>query len=84
MGFNKDLDKTLWSTDIKDGDDILRVSINCYNEGTRKLQIGPRVVIKQDGSESYRKAGRMSVFETSQLFSLTEEIENIMENEIND
>lgn len=56
MAFDETKDKELWQGQIND----LMVSVHSYNGGDPKLQIGPRVVTKKDGSESYRKAGRLT------------------------
>ena len=81
MGYNKDLDEELWFDEIKDGDDVLRVSIFSYNGGEKKLQIGPRTHEKKDGGFSYRKAGRLSVYETGCLSDMMTKIEEVLERE---
>ena len=54
----------------------LLISINQYAEGEPKLQIGPRVFVKKDGSESQRKAGRLSIEDVSWLYDMIDEIKN--------
>ncbi|MBU1904281.1 MAG: hypothetical protein KJ573_11905 [Proteobacteria bacterium] len=39
----------------------LQLSINRYGDGEPKLQIGPRVYTKKDGSKSATKTGRLSI-----------------------
>jgi len=39
----------------------LRISICRYGEGEPKLQIGPRIYTKKDGSKSTTKTGRLSM-----------------------
>ncbi len=58
MPFDPSKDKVLkkWKSD----ETGLVVSINQYGEGEPKVQIGPRIVIKKDGSESQRRAGRLT------------------------
>ena len=81
MGYNRDLDKELWFDEIKDGDNVLRISIFSYNDGEKKLQIGPRTHEKKDGETSFRKAGRLSVYETGCLFDMMGKIIKVLERE---
>ena len=66
MAFNKDKDKKLWEGQVGD----LKLAICSYDGGEPKLQIGPRVYEKADGSESYRKAGRLSAEEVGEMCKL--------------
>ncbi len=50
------------------------VSINQYGDGDPKVQIGPRVMIKKDGSESPRKAGRMSLEDLTWFYGIIDEV----------
>ncbi len=52
----------------------LVVSINQYGDGDPKVQIGPRIMIKKDGSESPRKAGRMSLEDLTWFYSIIDEV----------
>ncbi|HAO20854.1 MAG: hypothetical protein BWK80_42570 [Desulfobacteraceae bacterium IS3] len=52
----------------------LVVSINQYGDGDPKVQIGPRVMIKKDGSESPRKAGRMSLEDLTWFYGIIDEV----------
>ena len=65
MAYNKDLDKVLWEGRIEGDTEgkALMVSVHSYNGGDAKLQIGPRVYVKRDGSDGFGKAGRLSLEE---------------------
>jgi hypothetical protein len=53
----------------------LLISINRYNGGEAKLQIGPRILQKQDGSDRAPvKAGRLSIEDIIWLYANIDEI----------
>lgn len=53
----------------------LEVSIQRYDGGEAKLQIGPRILRKKDGSErAPAKAGRLTVEDVMWLYDLIDEI----------
>jgi hypothetical protein len=53
----------------------LLVSINQYGDGEPKLQIGPRMFKKRDGSEGApAKAGRLSIEDVLWLYDTLDEI----------
>ena len=54
----------------------LVVSINQYSDGEPKLQIGPRVFLKKNGSESQRKAGRLTMEDVMWLYDMIDEIKD--------
>ena len=54
----------------------LVVTINRYNQGEAKVQIGPRVFTKKDGSESQRKAGRLTIEDILWLYDNIDEIKD--------
>ncbi len=74
MAFDPERDKILkkWKCD----ETGLIISINRYGEGEPKLQIGPRVFIKKDGSESQRKAGRMTIEDLMWFYEIIDEVKN--------
>jgi len=74
MPFDPEKDKVLrkWRCD----ETGLVVSINQYGEGEPKLQIGPRIIIKKDGSESQRKAGRMTIEDFLWFYDIVDEIKD--------
>jgi len=78
MAYNKKLDITHFEADIVGDNDTLKVSVNSYNGGERKLQIGPRIFEKKNGDEGFRKAGRMTAEEYAQLKDLLSEIEEAL------
>jgi len=52
----------------------LVVSINQYGDGDPKVQIGPRIMIKKDGTESQRKAGRMTIEDLTWFYGIIDEV----------
>lgn len=72
MPYDAALDKVLKSWQCEETG--LVVSINQYGEGEPKVQIGPRIYLKKDGSESQRKAGRLSIEDFSWLYEVLDEI----------
>ncbi|MGM0419306.1 MAG: hypothetical protein ACQEQS_11345 [Thermodesulfobacteriota bacterium] len=74
-GFDPEKDKVLkeWRSE----ETGLVVSINQYAEGEPKLQIGPRIIMKKDGTEGApRRAGRLSVEDVMWLYDLIDEIKD--------
>jgi hypothetical protein len=59
----------------------LLISINRYGEGEAKLQIGPRILSKKDGSERAPvKAGRLSIEDVLWLYDMIDEIKEELSN----
>ncbi len=56
----------------------LVVSINQYNNGEPKVQIGPRIYTKKDGTESQRRAGRMSMEDLMWFYEIIDEVKDEM------
>lgn len=55
----------------------LRVSINQYGEGEPKLQIGPRILKKKDGTDrAPAKAGRLSMEDVMWLYDIIDEVKD--------
>lgn len=52
----------------------LIVSINQYAGGEPKLQIGPRIVLKKDGGEGQRKAGRLTIEDLMWFYEIIDEV----------
>jgi hypothetical protein len=72
-GFDPEKDKVLkeWRCE----ETGLVVSINQYGEGEPKVQIGPRIIMKKDGTEGApRKAGRLSVEDIMWLHEIIDEL----------
>lgn len=75
MAFDPDKDKILkkWKSE----DTGLVVSINQYANGQPKLQIGPRILKKQDGSEGAPvKAGRLTIEDLLWFYDIIDEVKN--------
>lgn len=72
--FDPDKDKVLKSWRCEETG--LVVSINQYAEGEAKVQIGPRVAIKKDGTEVQRKAGRMTLEDLTWFYTVIDEIKD--------
>jgi hypothetical protein len=75
MAYEPEKDKVLkkW----KCADTGLVLSINKYRDGEAKLQIGPRILKKKDGTDGAPvKAGRLSVEDVMWLFDLLDEIKD--------
>ncbi|MGD9016962.1 MAG: hypothetical protein PVH30_06230 [Desulfobacterales bacterium] len=77
MPYDPSLDKILkqWKSD----DTGLMVSINQYGEGEPKIQIGPRVLKKKDGTDRAPvKAGRLTIEDLLWFYDIIDEIKDEM------
>jgi hypothetical protein len=77
MPYDPDKDKVLkkWKSE----ETGLVVSINRYGDGEPKVQIGPRILKKQDGSDRAPvKAGRLSMEDLLWLYDVIDEIKEEM------
>jgi len=75
MAYEPEKDKVLkkWKSD----DTGLVLSINKYGDGEAKLQIGPRILKKKDGTDGAPvKAGRLSIEDVMWLYDLLDEIKD--------
>lgn len=75
MPFDPEKDKVLkkWRCE----ETGLVVSINQYNNGQPKLQIGPRILKKQDGSDRAPvRAGRLSMEDVLWFYDTIDEIKD--------
>ena len=75
MAFDPEKDKILkkW----KCADTGLIISINQYGNGRPKLQIGPRILKKQDGSDRAPvKAGRLTVEDLLWFYDVIDEVKD--------
>ena len=73
MPYDPDKDKILdkWKSD----ETGLVVSINQYGDGEPKVQIGPRILLKKDGSERAPvKAGRLTIEDLMWLYDIIDEV----------
>ncbi len=75
MAFDPEQDKMLkkWKCE----ETGLVVSINQYGEGEPKLQIGPRILMKKDGTErAPMKAGRLSIEDLIWFYEIIDEVKD--------
>jgi hypothetical protein len=74
MPYDPDMDKVLkqWRSE----ETGLIVAIHQYGNGEPKVQIGPRIVIKKDGGESQRKAGRMTIEDLMWFYDIIDEVKD--------
>ena len=55
----------------------LHVSIHQYGEGEPKVQLGPRILKKKDGSDrAPSKAGRLSIEDIMWIYDIIDEVKN--------
>ncbi len=77
MPFDPEKDKVIKSWRCEETG--LIISINQYNEGQPKVQIGPRILMKKDGGErSPMKAGRLTVEDMLWLYDIIDEVKEMM------
>ena len=75
MPYDPDMDKVLkkWKCD----ETGLVVTINQYGEGEPKVQIGPRILLKKDGTERAPvKAGRLTIEDMMWFYDMIDEIKD--------
>ncbi len=79
MPFDSDKDELLKEWRCQDTG--LVVSIRSYNKGEAKVQIGPRILVKKDGSESFMKSGRLTLEDIMWMETIIPEVkEALMKN----
>ena len=79
MAFDPEKDKILkkWKCE----ETGLVVSINQYGESEPKLQIGPRILMKKDGTErAPMKAGRLSIEDLIWFYEIIDEVKDELSN----
>lgn len=74
MAFDPQKDKILKNWKCEETG--LVVSINQYDKGEPKLQIGPRFITRKDGGESQRKAGRLSIEDLMWFYDIIDEVKD--------
>ena len=77
MAYDPEKDKTLkqWKCD----ETGLVISINQYGEGEAKLQIGPRILKKKDGTDRAPvKAGRLTIEDLMWFYDSIDEIKDAL------
>jgi len=79
MAFDPDKDKMLkqWKCE----ETGLMISINQYGDAQPKVQIGPRILKKKDGTDrAPSKAGRLTMEDLSYLYDIIDEIKDELQN----
>ena len=79
MAYDLEMDKVLkmW----KCNETGLVVSINRYGNGEAKVQIGPRILLKKDGTERAPvKAGRLTIEDLMWLYDIIDEVKDELTN----
>ena len=75
MAFDPEKDKVLKKWKYEETG--LVVSINRYDKAQPKLQIGPRILKKQDGSDRAPvKAGRLTIEDLSWFYEIIDEVKD--------
>ncbi len=75
MPYDPEMDKVLkkW----KGEETGLVVTINQYGDGEPKMQIGPRILLKKDGTERAPvKAGRLTIEDMMWFYDMIDEIKD--------
>jgi len=75
MPYDPEMDKVLkkWKCE----ETGLVVTINQYGDGEPKVQIGPRILLKKDGSERAPvKAGRLTIEDVMWFYDMIDEIKD--------
>ncbi|MCG8632761.1 MAG: hypothetical protein MI863_02980 [Desulfobacterales bacterium] len=74
-GYDPEKDKKV--AEWKNEETGLLISIQQYGEGEPKVQIGPRILKKKDGSDrAPSKAGRLSVEDIMWLYDIIDEVKD--------
>ena len=74
-GYDPEQDKKI--AEWKNEETGLIISIMQYGEGEPKLQVGPRILKKKDGSDrAPMKAGRLSVEDVMWLYDIIDEVKD--------
>jgi hypothetical protein len=79
MPYEPEMDKVLkkWKCE----ETGLVVTINQYGDGEPKVQIGPRILLKKDGTERAPvKAGRLTIEDVMWLYDMIDEIKDDLTN----
>ncbi len=76
MPFDPEKDKELkrWTCE----ETGLVVTINQYADSQPKVQIGPRVYLRKDGTPSQRKAGRLSIEDLLWFYDIIDEVKETL------
>jgi len=74
MAYDEKKDVILWSGRV----DSLMLSVQKYADGAPKFQVGPRVIVKASGEESFVKAGRLTAGEFEYISTAMPEIKKAL------
>jgi hypothetical protein len=77
--FDKSLDKELFGEEAKFETSKLRVSVMCYNEGMKKIQISRENLDPNSGDYRWTKLGRMTKEEASKVAPLLQKAADFIE-----
>ncbi len=79
MAYDPEMDKVLKTW--KCNETGLVVSIHQYGAGEAKVQIGPRILLKKDGTErAPAKAGRLTIEDMMWFFDIIDEVKDELTN----
>jgi hypothetical protein len=79
MAFDPDKDKKL--KEWKCEETGLLISINQYGDAQPKVQIGPRILKKKDGTDrAPSKAGRLTIEDMEYFYDIIDEVKENLEN----
>jgi hypothetical protein len=79
MAYDPEMDKVLKTW--KCNETGLVVSINRYGTGEAKVQIGPRILLKKDGTERAPvKAGRLTIEDLMWFYDIIDEVKDELTN----
>ncbi len=74
-GYDPELDKKI--KEWKNDETGLLISIHQYGEGEPKVQVGPRILKKKDGSDrAPSKAGRLSIEDIMWVYDIIDEVKD--------
>ena len=74
-GYDPEKDKKI--KEWKNEETGLLISIHQYGEGEPKVQVGPRILKKKDGSDrAPSKAGRLSIEDIMWLYEIIDEVKD--------
>ncbi|MBT3386610.1 MAG: hypothetical protein HN417_01620 [Desulfobacula sp.] len=74
-GYDPEMDKKI--KEWKNEETGLLISIHQYGEGEPKVQMGPRILKKKDGSDrAPSKAGRLSIEDIMWLYDIIDEVKD--------
>ena len=74
-GYDPDMDKKL--KEWKNEETGLLLSIHQYGDGEPKLQVGPRILKKKDGTDrAPSKAGRLTIEDVMWIYDIIDEVKD--------